>query len=408
MTHEPTYFTLANGLSVVHIRCASPVGYCGLAIRAGSRDEEAGQEGLAHFVEHCIFKGTEHRSADDIRNCMELVGGELNAFTGKDDTVVYTVFPSAYTRRALALVSDLVRESVFPADELEKEREVVLSEMDSYLDTPSEQIFDDFEDMILGGTPLGHNILGTADNVRRFSSADCRGWLEKYYTAANCVLFYSGPTGAGAFRRMAQKTFGLMTTGRRMEIPPLEIPAGVRDRSLRKDTHQTHVVMGSAFPTPQGPAHASIQLLTNILGGPGMNAMLNVELREKRGLVYTVEASVTFYGGCALFTVYFGCDPADAAKCKKLIRQTLRDFAANPQGDKAVAAAIRQYLGQLVIANDNAENRTIAIARATLHHGRALTARQIRERLTSLTAAHLLSSAACVSNPVALSFNPCS
>lgn len=408
ISNTVTVSILDNGLTCVHIRVLGPVGYCGLAIRAGSRDEnlDRNEGGLAHFVEHCIFKGTARRSADDIRNRMEQVGGELNAFTGKDDTVVYTVFPSGNTARALELVADLTCNSVFPEEELEKEREVVEAEIDSYLDTPSEQIFDDFEDLVLHDTPLGHNILGSAENLTGFSSAVCRSWIDRYYTACNCVLFYAGTTPRDSFERMAGRYFGAMPRGCRHLPAPLHIDASPLKVCRRKDTHQSHVVMGTVLPEMSAADFCAMQLLSNITGGPGMNALLNVELRERRGLVYTVETSASFPPGCTLFTVYFGCDAEDADLCKQLVRDTFSRLADKPLTPAQLAAARRQYLGQMVIANDNKENRAIAIARSILLRGHAYTGTEIRDMLDAVPPERIAALASTLSDLSVLEFTP--
>ncbi len=400
--------TLANGLVCVHIRRPGPVGYCGLAVRAGSRDEDlrAGEAGLAHYVEHCIFKGTQNRTADDIRNCMEQVGGELNAFTGKDQTVIYTVFPSGNLRRAMSLVADLTTTSTFPADELDKEREVVESEIDSYLDSPADQIFDDFEDIVFRGTPLGHNILGTHKSLEGLGPQQCLSWLNRFYTAANCVLFYSGSTPAATFMRMAAKYFGIMRAGERAAIAPSPLDERSVTRTRRRDTHQTHIIMGCAMPEMSLDDRFALQLLNNILGGPGMNARLNVELREKRGLVYTIESSVAFPAGATLFTVYMGCDPKDAAVCRRLVRETIGEFADKAMTDKEIAAARRQYLGQMVIAGDNKENAAIAIARAIQLHGHALTRRETVSLLDRVTPDAVRAMARRLTDLSTLTFSP--
>lgn len=403
-----TVETLANGLVCVHIRRPGPVGYCGLAVRAGSRDEDlaAGEAGLAHFVEHCIFKGTQKRSAEDIRNCMEQVGGELNAFTGKDQTVIYTVFPSGNMRRALSIVADITTASTFPDDELDKEREVVKSEIDSYLDSPADQIFDDFEDVVFRGTPLGHNILGTHKSLAGLGRQQCLQWLGKFYTATNSVLFYSGSTPAAAFMRMATQYFGTMPQGQRTVIEPAALSLSTVSHTRRRDTHQTHIIMGCAMPELPIGERFALQLLNNILGGPGMNARLNVELREKRGLVYTIESSVAFPAGASLFTIYLGCDPEDAAKCRRLVRETINDFAENALSDKEIAAARRQYLGQMVIAGDNKENAAIAIARAIQLHGHALTRRETMSHLDSVTPEAVRAMARRLTSLSTLTFSP--
>lgn len=404
-----SYLTLSNGLRVVHVRRpAAAVGYCGLAVRAGSRDEDLqqGQAGLAHFVEHTIFKGTQKRRAWHILNRMEAVGGELNAFTTKEDTVVYTVFPRGNTARALELVADLVTHSTFPASELEKERDVVCDEIDSYLDSPADAVYDDFEDLIFHGTPLGHNILGTKDTVQNFHSADCRGWLDRYYTAARCVLFYAGAEGPETLLKRAEQYFSALPDGALPQSQPVAFDKNVYDRHRTVDTHQAHTVCGLALPPLSRPDRTAVAMLSNILGGPGMNSLLNLELRERRGLVYNVETSTSFLTGCGQFAIYYGCDPADARRCRRLVGDTIARVADGYITERRLAAARKQYLGGMLVANENAENRAIAIARATLMYGRALTPAEIISDINAVTPEAIRSAASLVSALSTLTLGP--
>lgn len=376
---EPTYHTLDNGLRIVHLYLeGSAVGHCGFAVNAGSRDEDltAGEGGLAHFVEHTIFKGTRRRRSWHIINRMEAVGGELNAFTTKEDTVVYSAFPHGNTRRALELLVDLLTASQFPDVELEREREVVRDEIASYLDVPADAVFDDFEDMIYAGTPLGHNILGTESGVGSLCSADCRRWLARHYTVPHMALFYAGPDTADAFVRLAARLCAAMPTNSDLQAPsaPVTLPdfdAPTRDEVRTIDSHQAHVVAGCALPLCNRRGKVSMALLANILGGPGMNSRLNVLLRERRGLVYSVEASTTHFRDSSMFTVYFGCDHEDRRRCHDIVRRTIETAASTPMTARAFDGARRQYLGQILLADDNTSERIIAIARAMIHHDEA-------------------------------------
>lgn len=409
--YKVIYGRLPNGLRTVYQPQASQVGYCGLVIMAGSRNEDVDHEGLAHFVEHTIFKGTRNRTAEDIRNRMETVGGELNAYTGKDDTVVYTVFPAEHAGRAIELIADLTMNSVFPRAELDKEREVVLSEIETYRDTPSEMVYDDFEGEAYRGTPLAHNILGNESAIRRFGTRDCRNWVRRYYTAARCVLFYSGCYTHAQFMSMAARYFGDMTPGDVAQSktdgePLLELSGHNFRRNVPYQSVQVHTVIGKALPSLDWPERFALQLFTNIVGGPGMNALLNVELREKRGLVYTVEAGTSYYRGTALFTVYYGCNPDDADECLAVTHAVLRRLYEHPLTDSELDAAKQQYLGQLVIADDNNENRIITVARATLHHGHALTADSIRRIVNALTPQDIAAIARRLTPTSRLSYRP--
>lgn len=395
---EPTYHTLANGLRVVHLHVlGGAVGHCGFAVNAGSRDEnlEEGEGGLAHFVEHTIFKGTRHRRSWHIINRMEAVGGELNAFTTKEDTVVYSTFPHGNTRRALELLVDLVTSSVFPEAEIEREREVVRDEIASYRDVPADAVFDDFEDMIYAGTPLGHNILGTDAGVGRLSSEDCRRWLDRHYTVPHITLFYAGPESAEDFLRLARRYCMEISAGQpynHIAAPLPDFAASPRHEVRTIDSHQSHVIIGCAMPARDRRGKVAMALLANILGGPGMNSRLNVLLRERRGLVYNVEAATANFRDSSMFTVYFGCDHEDRRRCSDITMRTIEDASRKAISARALDAARRQYLGQVLLADDNTGERIIALARALIRHDdsdsrypRPMTRAELAELMMTLT-----------------------
>lgn len=404
-----TYLTLENGLRCVHVHePGAMVGYCGVAVRAGSRDEDvnAGEAGLAHFVEHTIFKGTRRRTSWHIINRMEAVGGELNAFTTKEDTVVYSAFSRANLGRALELVADLIINSQFPKVQLDREREVVCDEIDSYLDQPSEAVFDDFEDLIFAGDSLGHNILGTKESVMNLTSEDCRNWLNKYYNVSHVILFYAGSSGVNKFRAEAEKYFSELPAGSPVAVRESLGFFPLFDEHRVIDSHQSHVVMGAGLQTCSMAERTVLALLTNIVGGPGMNSLLNVSLRERRGLVYNVEASTTMFSNGGEFTIYFGCDPGDVPLCRQIVERQIADLAEHPLSERCLSAAKKQYLGQLILADDNRDNRAIAIARATLFRGKALTAGEMTELVRDVSTESLRQAAEKVSRLSVLTMGP--
>lgn len=404
-----TYLTLENGLRCVHVHePGAMVGYCGVAVRAGSRDEDvnAGEAGLAHFVEHTIFKGTRRRTSWHIINRMEAVGGELNAFTTKEDTVVYSAFSRANLGRALELVADLIINSQFPKVQLDREREVVCDEIDSYLDQPSEAVFDDFEDLIFAGDSLGHNILGTKESVMNLTSEDCRNWLNKYYNVSHVILFYAGSSGVNKFRAEAEKYFSELPAGSPVAVRESLGFFPLFDEHRVIDSHQSHVVMGAGLQTCSMAERTVLALLTNIVGGPGMNSLLNVSLRERRGLVYNVEASTTMFSNGGEFTIYFGCDPGDVPLCRQIVERQIADLAEHPLSERCLSAAKKQYLGQLILADDNRDNRAIAIARATLFRGKALTAGEMTDLVRDVSAESLRQAAEKVSRLSVLTMGP--
>lgn len=368
---EPTLTTLPGGLRLVHLHQRSAgSGIFGISVRAGSADEKQGKEGLAHFVEHTIFKGTQRRSSWHIINRMEAVGGELNAFTSKEETVVYSIFPSGNAPRAIELIADLAANSQFPAHELEKERDVVIDEINSYLDTPSEAIFDDFEEEAFKGCALSHNILGDADSVRKLTGADCREFLADNYRSGNIVAFYSGPQSQAHIESLVEKYFALLPQGdKNGTTNNSEVKYNVFDRTRRLDIHQAHVVLGTQTPGICDAGRHAVSLFANIIGGPGMNSLLNVELRERRGLVYSVEASTSVFTTCGLITVYFGCDAEDINRCRDICTRIFRNIADGKFTERHLAKAQKQYLGQLAVASENRENRIMAAARAASFRG---------------------------------------
>lgn len=379
--------TLPNGLRCVHHhRAGVRVGYFGVAVNAGSRDEQPGQEGLAHFVEHTIFKGTLRRRSHHIINRMEACGGELNAYTTKESTVVYSVFPAGNLSRAAELIADLITHSQFPTAELDKEREVVADEINSYLDMPSEAVYDDFEDLLFADTPLGHNILGTTESLARFDSATCRDYLRRYYVAGNMVLFYDGPDSPATVFRAMERWFAEVSSSEaplRTASKATDIPFRIR-RDL--DIHQSHTVIGAGTVDMFSPERHAMALLVNMLGGPGMNSLLNVALREKRGLVYSVDASLVTLTDTGEFTIYYGCDSTDVDRCRRLIEATINRLACDNLTSRRLESAKRQYLGQALVATDNRENSTLAMARAVLYKGRVMSDAQLIETINSITA----------------------
>ena len=379
-----TYHTLANGLRIVHRHSKSSVEYCGVAVNVGSRDEKPEHFGLAHFVEHTIFKGTSHRRSWHIINRMEAVGGELNAYTTKEETMLYSVFPAGNLNRAIDLIADLVTSSQFPAAELDKEREVVADEINSYLDSPSEAIYDDFEDLIFKGSSLGHNILGSTDTIATFTSEVCRQYLMRYYTAPNMVFFYMGSERPSKVFKTVEKHFNLLSN----QLAPINriAPAIVEPFDIKRnlDNHQCHTIIGAPIEGMYSPQRYATALLTNILGGPGMNSLLNISLRERRGLVYTVEASSAMFTDCGAMAIYFGCDHDDHNRCRRLVMNQLDSLASKSLTSKQIEAAKKQYLGQLIVASENREQAAITTGRSMLYHNRVASSDEILDRINAI------------------------
>ena len=380
--HKPLVTVLENGLRCV-FRRGNLVSYCGLAVGAGTRDERDGQFGLAHFVEHTLFKGTDKRRSWQISSCMETVGGELNAYTTKEETLVYTVAPHGYEERALELLSDLVSNSRFPADELEREKEVVIDEINSYLDTPSEAIFDEFEDLIYAGSPLGHNILGTPDSVHGLTGQDCLEFIQRNYTPERMVLYLVADIDPKRAERLFRKYFSVLNRPfhRRNELILPEYRPFEEERG--GDRHQCHTLVGTRLFGRQDPRRFALFLLNNYLGGPSMNSVLNRELRDKRGYVYTVDSMVGLLSECGIFEIYFGCDREHVAPCRRIIGKELQKLADAPMKPRVFEAARRQYMGQMLVSTSYADSQAMNLGKSLLYYNRIFeigsTARALKE-----------------------------
>lgn len=332
-------FTLPNGLRIIHAPNQSNVAYCGFAVDAGTRDENEQEQGMAHFVEHLIFKGTQKRHAWHILNRMENVGGDLNAYTNKEETVIYSAFLVEHFSRAAELLADIVFHSTFPQHEIDKEVEVIIDEIQSYEDSPSELIFDDFEELIFPNHPLGRNILGKPDLLRSFKSGHALNFTSRFYKATNMIFFIQGNIDFKKVIRTIEKVTAdipFSITERQRTEPFLYIP---KTLTLNKETHQAHVMIGSRGYNAYNEKRTGLYLLNNLLGGPGMNSRLNVSLRERRGLVYNVEANLTSYTDTGVFCIYFGTDPEDADRCIGLVHKELKKLRDSKLSSSQLSAA---------------------------------------------------------------------
>ena len=379
--------TLDNGLRIIHLPNTSKIAYCGYQIKAGTRNEKPGDEGLAHFCEHVTFKGTQTHTSTAIINKLESVGGDLNAFTNKEDTVFYSAIPVEHFAKAVDVLSDIVFYSIFPQAEIDKEVEVICDEIESYNDSPAELIYDEFENLVFKGHPLGHNILGSADRVRGFATADAMRFTQQYYRPDNAIFFVYGNID---FKRLV-KTLEKLTPKQLQENVVDEALVVANGRLpeltiLNQDTHQAHVMIGNRAYSATHPLRIPLYLLNNMLGGPGMNARLNVILRERRGLVYSVESSMVCYGDTGLWSVYFGCDPHDVNRCVRLVKGEFKRLMEKPLPEKTLAAAKRQIKGQLAVACDNNENFAIDFGKSFLHFGDEKDIEKLYQKIDAVTA----------------------
>lgn len=399
-SQQYTLATLPNGLKMVHVSRNAPVAWCGLAVNAGSRDDLPGKHGLAHFVEHTIFKGTTHRRSWHILNRMESVGGELNAYTTKEGTMLYSLFPQEHMARAIELIADLVKNCVFPEAEIEREMDVVLEEVAGYRDQPAEAAYDDFEDLMFAGSALGHNILGCEEHLRSITREDCLGYLKSLYVPDNMVFFSVGPMAPDKVFRLAEKhLLELDHPLVRSQQRVAPVPLAPQHREIEMGAHQAHTIVGAQLPGMGHPLRYAMALLNNLLGGPGMNSLLNVNLRERRGYVYTVESSVTQFTDCGLFEIYLGCDYSDIKSSLKVIDHLTRDLAGKGLTQHQLEACKKQYCGQLTVAADSTEYLALNAGKNLLRYGQVSTVQQAVERIMDVTADQLRQAAALITMP---------
>lgn len=425
-------YTLDNGLRIIHLPSDSKVVYCGYQINAGTRNEEPGEEGLAHFCEHVTFKGTERRKAWHILNSLESVGGDLNAYTNKEGTVYYSAILKEHIARAVDLLTDIVFHSVYPQAEIDKEVEVICDEIESYNDSPAELIYDEFENIIFKGSPLGHNILGTAEQVRSFKTEDALRFTRKLYRPDNAIFFAYGDIDFKKLVKLIRKALADDDSGKLAEnaansvgklaeeklpqisqitqisgdensitteksvssvksVGPENYPSVGKEIAgqtivMQKNTHQAHVMIGTRAYDVNDSRRMPLYLLNNMLGGPGMNAKLNLALREHNGLVYTVESTMVAYGDTGIWSIYFGCDEHDVKRCLRLVRKELDKFMQKPLSEAQLKAAKKQIKGQVGVACDNRENFALDFGKSFLHYGWEKNVDRLYEQVDEITA----------------------
>ncbi|WP_298638645.1 pitrilysin family protein [uncultured Prevotella sp.] len=386
---EYNTITLPNGLRVIHLHSQSPVVYCGYEVCAGTRDERNGEEGIAHFCEHVTFKGTEHRTAMQILNRLESVGGELNAFTNKEDTVYYSAILKEHFPRAVDLLTDIVFFSTYPQHEINKEVEVICDEIESYNDSPAELIYDDFESAVFAGHPLGHNILGSEEMLKGYTTEDALRFTRRYYRPENTVFFVSGDVDFKRVVALVKKATASFPEAQPLiDVTPAAVLPDYEPQTIRHDrgTHQAHVMVGNRAYSVHDKRRMPLYLLNNILGGPGMNARLNISLRERNALVYTVESSMVCYSDTGLWTTYFGCDPKDVDKCLRFVRRELDKVMQRPLSANQLRMAKHQIKGQIGVACDNRESFALDFGKTFLHYGWKKNVESLMEDIDRITA----------------------
>lgn len=381
--------TLHNGLRVALCRTDAKVAYIGVVVGSGSRDEAPKRHGLAHFVEHTIFKGTWKRRSSAISARMESIGGELNASTSKEYTIIYTTAPAGYADRAIELLADIIANSLFSEHEVATEHEVVVEEIKSYLDSPSENVYDEYEERIFKGNALAHNILGTPESVRSLTGRECRQFLDMNYTPGNMAVYISAPDNPEKLIKRVEKHFGLLNFPflRPQRFAPEDLPAF--DEVIDNEGFQAHTIYGTRVFSRNDPRRFALYLLNNYIGGPCMSSRLNSEMREKRGLVYSVDSFTSLFSDTGLWSVYIGCDKSNVKKCLSIVKRELDHLAQTTMSDRMLEKIKTQYCGQLLVSTDNRENMAINMGKSLLFRDAIYDSSHSAERIRAVTAAEL-------------------
>ena len=393
------YFTLNNGIRIIFRRNNSIVTHAGVYINVGSRNEQDSEEGIAHFIEHSIFKGTEHRHSYHIRNRIDGVGGELDAFTTKEETCVYASALSEHLERCLELFADILFHSTFPLHEIEKEKDVVIEEINLYRDTPAELIYDDFEERYFGNHPLGHNILGSKKNVRRFTPDALKQFMHRNYTPDRMVISVVGNVEFKKLVHLCQKYFEHKEGNHKDDISQkgisnsqpstLNFQPSTFNVSIHKHTHQVHLLAGCPAPTLYDKNKTVFTLLNNIIGGPAMNSRLNVAVREREGFCYTIESQYIPFTDAGLFYIYAGIDSEATERGTELILNELRHMRDTLMSPQRLKAAQNQLIGQMAINNDSGINEMQSIGKACLNFEHVDTLEEMNRDILAVTAQEL-------------------
>ena len=388
------YHILPNGLKIVHRRTPSPIAYIGVMVGAGTRDEQPDENGMAHYIEHCVFKGTTRHSGRQIIRSIEGIGGEINAYTTKEETTFYAAILCEHVRLTLHLIAEMITQPAFKKEETDRERMVILDEIESYNDSPSELIYDDFESLVFDGSSLALPILGTKKTLRHISSKPeyPLEWMKQHYTPERMVVFCQGDIQPERIFRLAEHEFGgLNGTLQKKSVQHKTCikPALNKHITLKKHTHQIHAMLGGrAYPLGH-PNQLAMFLLNNILGGGSLNSRLNLSLREAKGLVYTVESTYTPLSDTGYWCTYWACDPEDYPRTLELVQHELDKLRTTPLTESGLRHALEQLRGQLAISAQNQENSALAIAKAMLYFGAAPTWEETFRKVARTTTTQL-------------------
>ncbi len=391
---QPSIHTLPNGVRVVYLHVPNQVAHLGYFFAAGSRFESENQVGLAHFLEHCVFKGTQKRKAIHILSRIDSVGGELNAYTAKEEMCLHASFSKEHTAKAIDLLSDISIHSIFPPKEIEKEKEVILDELNSYMDSPGEKIFDDFEAELFKNHSLGNNILGTKESVESFTCSDLENFVSSYFTADNLVIAFVGNVSYPRLEKLLLNSLeGIPLTAQRNEVVPFldYKPFHIRTKEAN---YQTHGVIGGMAPSYKSDNRIPMSLLINLLGGPALNSRLNLTVREKYGLAYTVEASYNTYADTGFWQIYLGSESKNIDKAIELIYKEVKLLETKELTSIQLHRAKEQLKGHLALGMDSNSGLMQGLGKSMLAFNQIDTLQEMHQGIDKITSKQLLEMAA--------------
>ena len=383
--YQPICEVLANGTRLVYLKVPSQVAHLGFFFAAGSRHEGPNQIGLAHFLEHCLFKGTQKRNALHILSRIDAVGGELNAYTAKEEMCLYASFSKEHTQRAIDLLSDISINSTFPEKEIEKEKEVILDEINSYLDSPSDKILDDFDAKLFENHPLGQNILGTKESVSSFTQQDLQQYIQQYFTADNLVVSFVGNVPLARLKVALEAALSQMPLTAERSVPqPFTFTTPFKE-VLKEANYQAHAVLGGLAPSYHDDERVAMSLLINILGGPALNSRLNLSVRERYGYAYSIEANYHTFADTGYWQIYFGSEPKNVNKTLTLIDKELDKLREKTLSASQLLQAKRQYKGHLALGMDVNSGLMQGLGKSMLAFGQIDTIAERHQAIDKIT-----------------------
>lgn len=395
--------TLDNGLRVAHLPYKSDVAYCGIVINCGSSNENDQEHGIVHFIEHMLFKGTKKRKNFQILNRLENIGGEINAYTTKEETFIYAAFPKEFLSRATELIADITFNSVFPDHEIIKEKDIILDEINSYKDSPYESIHDDFEDMVFKGHPLGHNILGSEASLMHLSSTELINFTHNNYHTNQIVFFVMGDYSFKRVLNTGHKYLSVFDNNDGEPVRNGHFTYHAQNKTIRQETYQAHYITGNIAPGIHDDTRHAVYLLNNILGGPGLNSKLNLSLRERNGIAYNIESNYTPFTTTGLLTIYFGSDKKNLKKSERIINAELKKLRDVKMSPKQLSISKKQLTGQLAIGAENKENHFLTFGKSILHYNKFDSMDMLFDKIQSISALELLEIANQIFNKKELS-----